>query len=124
MSRMVPKMEYGKEYHGTDEARTCRVQRTKPTISTRWRNTACRAVRFRYRPSKHPSRKPFHISFVNSKTSSLLLCDVAIGSIGIDVRKGLVVRNVVLSDRREMRTPLRADRAEAQIDFLELFRDV
>ena len=27
-----------------------------------------------------------------------------------------------MSDRREMRTPLRADRAEAQIDFLELFR--
>jgi hypothetical protein len=67
-----------------------------------------------------PSIPPFQhfiVSLVNNKTSSLLLCNVTIGTIAIDLRKGLVAKNVVLSDWHDRRTPLRADLAAAQIDF-------
>jgi|GEM_PF-3053507 hypothetical protein len=72
-----------------------------------------------------PNIPPFKqsiLSLVDRQTSSMLSCNVSIGQITLDVRKGLVAKNVVLSDRHDRRTSLRADRAAAQIDFAELLR--
>ena len=69
-----------------------------------------------------PPFKHYILSFVDHQTSSLLLCNVSIGTISIDLRKGLVVKSVVLSDWHDIKTPLRADRAAAQIDLWALLR--
>jgi hypothetical protein len=69
-----------------------------------------------------PPFKQYILSFVDRQTSSLLSCKVAIGAITIDIRKGLVAKNVVLSDWHNRRTPLRADRAAAQINLMALLR--
>ena len=69
-----------------------------------------------------PPFKQYILSFVDHQTSLLFLCNVSIGAITIDLRKGLVAKNVVLSDWHGIKTPLRADRAAAQIDLPALLR--
>jgi autotransporter translocation and assembly factor TamB len=69
-----------------------------------------------------PPFKHYILSFVDRQTASLLLCNVSIEAITIDLSKGLVAKNVVLSDWHDIKTPLRADRAAAQIDLPALLR--
>jgi hypothetical protein len=69
-----------------------------------------------------PFFKQYILPFVVRQVSSLLLCNVSIGAITIDPSKGLVASNVVLSDRDNRKTSLRANRVEAHIDMMALFR--
>jgi autotransporter translocation and assembly factor TamB len=72
--------------------------------------------------SKIPPVQRFAISVVNKKTSELLKCNVTVGTIAVDFRKGLVVKKIVLTDPRHERATLRADRAETSIDLPSVFK--
>jgi autotransporter translocation and assembly factor TamB len=69
-----------------------------------------------------PPFKQFILSFVDRQTSSLLSCKVTIGEIAIDLRKGLVIKNIVLSDSHSRGGPLLAEQVAARIDLRALLR--
>ncbi|MCU0608549.1 MAG: translocation/assembly module TamB [Chitinispirillaceae bacterium] len=70
-------------------------------------------------PGIPPFNRPL-LSFIENKTSTLLLCDVSIGAVTLDLRRGLVVTSVVLSD--SLHTPLRAEQLSARINLAALLK--
>lgn len=71
---------------------------------------------------KFPPVQRFVIAIVNNKTSGLLKCNVAVGTIAVDLRKGLVAKNIVLTDPLHEKAALRVDRVEASIDLGSAFK--
>jgi hypothetical protein len=72
-----------------------------------------------------PGIPPFKrsiLSFVDRQTSSWLSCKVTIGAIALDIRNGLVVRNIVLSDPHRKESPINVERIAARINVMALLR--
>ncbi|MBN1128028.1 MAG: translocation/assembly module TamB domain-containing protein [Chitinispirillaceae bacterium] len=69
-----------------------------------------------------PPFRQYIISIVNRKASALLSCTVTIGAVSIDLRKGLVAKNIVLSGPHHRGVPLSAERVAARIDIASLLR--
>jgi hypothetical protein len=67
-----------------------------------------------------PPFKQYILSSVDRQTSSLLSCKVTIGAITLDIWKGVVVKNIVLSDAHLRSAPLRVERVTARIDLIAL----
>jgi len=66
-----------------------------------------------------PFNRPF-LSFANHKVSSILLCKADIGTIFIDIQKGMIAKNIVLSDTLLRYTPLYIQQISVQVDLKAL----
>ncbi len=69
-----------------------------------------------------PPFKQYILSFVDRHTSSLLLCKVTVGAITLDIRNGIIAKNIVLSDLHGRSKPISMQRLAAQIDLMALLR--
>jgi autotransporter translocation and assembly factor TamB len=69
-----------------------------------------------------PPFKSFVLSIVNKKASSVLFCTATVGAVSIDLRKGIVAKEVVLSDSFHWRSPLTVESVAARINLHALLQ--